>query len=197
VCIACREAGWLHRDPGSGWARPLFHEETTCGSPILLVYEAPNFGDTYDPQKGRLTCNRTTDPSGRFTHRLLEHVGLRPEDVIITNSVLCLPARGRDRGFPVFVQQRKTCARWLRRFIVDLDIEVVVTCGANALEATRLVHRHEIILAESVGVVVDWFDRKLLPLYHSSALGRLNRPEPRQFVDIEALLPFVSTPEAG
>ena len=190
MCVDCRQPGRLHSDPRHGWAKPLFHEETTCRAPILLVYEAPNFGDTYD--NGRLTCNLTTDQSGRFTLRLLEHVGLRPEDIIITNSVLCLPARGGDRGFPVFVRQRKTCVRWLRRFIEDLDIKVVVTCGTNALEATRLVHHHDLVLAKSVGVVVDWLGRKILPLYHSSALARITRPEAKQFVDIEALLPFVS-----
>jgi hypothetical protein len=62
-----------------------------------VVGEAPNHADTFDPDKGYLTYDYNTDPTGRFMRTLLiEEAGLRAEevdDVLFTNAVLCLPAR--------------------------------------------------------------------------------------------------------
>jgi uracil-DNA glycosylase family 4 len=137
-----------------------------------------------------MTCDPTTDPTGRFIYKLLEHVGLSPNDVVFTNAVLCLPAASSGK-FPVSAAQRHACSSWLRRLIVDLDPKAVVTCGAQALNATKLLERHGLTLKSNAGKLENWFGRTLLPLYHPSALGRVSRPEKLQRLDIEALLPLL------
>ena len=70
---------------------------------------------------------RDTDPSGRFFHeRLVEDLGLQPEDVLVTNSVLSLPARSGGKH-PARAQQRRLC-----RMIEEVDPRVVVPQGGAA-----------------------------------------------------------------
>jgi hypothetical protein len=47
----------------------------SCPSGVVLVAEAPNFPDTYDVDKGRITVDEETDPTGRFMRELLGPVG--------------------------------------------------------------------------------------------------------------------------
>lgn len=190
ACTSCRAAGLLHLDSDGRWSRPLFHEESTDRSGIVFVFEAPNFPDTYDPAKGRMTCDPETDPSGRFMYDLLAHVGLTAMDVVFTNAVLCLPAARRGK-YPVRAAQRDACLPWLSRLVLDLDSVIVVTCGAAALDAANHLQSHGLTLGRDAGMVHDWYGRKLLPLYHPSALGRISRPSEQQLADIESLLPFV------
>ena|GEM_PF-3981422 len=53
-CIRCRELGLIHREPDGRWAYPLFHEDSECSTGILFVAEAPNWDDTFHPDKGRI-----------------------------------------------------------------------------------------------------------------------------------------------
>jgi len=155
---------------------------------MLFVFEAPNRSDTYDSGKGRLTCDPRTDQTGAFMFELLAHVGLRPEDVVFTNAVLCLPAE-RGGKYPVSARQQKACSPWLARLIADLDPKVVVTCGASALQAVNRLAPVGVCLSDTG--VHAWNGRMLLPLYHPSVLGRLSRSKSQQLSDIEALLPFL------
>lgn len=185
-CIDCRALGLLHRTESGDWSRPLHHAEGTAVSGVLCVFEAPNFADTFEHDKGRMTCSPETDPSGRFTYELLGSVGLNPEDVVFTNSVLCLP-RGVDGKFPVRAAQEKTCSHWLASLLDALDPFAVLTFGAAALRATRRVVDHDLELASAAGSPHAWAGRLLLPLYHPSALGRVARSAPQQLADIQVL----------
>lgn len=189
-CTRCHDLGLLHRHPDGRRAVPLFQEEARGTSAILFVFEAPNFSDTYDRDKGRMTCDPDTDPTGRFFLELLMHVGLRPEDVVMTNAVLCLPSE-REGKHPVSAQQRNECVSWLRQLIDQLNPRVVVSCGEKALQALRSVREHGLSLKSNHGSVHDWGRRRILPLYHPSALGRKTRPREGQLKDIEALAPYL------
>ena len=188
VCVRCRSNDLIHRHQDGRWARPLFHEEGTCRSGVLFVFEAPNSGDTYDPNKGRMTCDLSTDLTGKFLFRLLTHIGLTPEDVLLTNSVLCLP---RTEGYRVLPAQRNACLYWLGRLIQDVNPGVVVTCGVKALEAIHILAQHGLELSSSVGRLHPWYGRMLLPLYHPSPRGRITRSAEQQFSDIAALIPYL------
>lgn len=191
-CTRCREEGLIFRHQDGRWAYPLFHEEGTCSSGVLIALEAPNFDDTFDLEKGRLTCDPDTDPSGRFMLDLLASVGLQPSDALFTNTVLCLPAK-KNGKYPVTAAIRKACRPWLVRLIDDLDPGVVVSVGGEALHALGQIERHGLKLKGAVGQLHRWYGRKLLPLYHPSRLGRVTRPAEKQRVDIRALAPYLES----
>ena len=190
TCVRCRSKGLIHRHPDSRWAFPILHEEGTCRSGILFVFEAPNFDDTYDCNKGRMTCDQSTDQTGQFLFRLLAHVGLTVEDVLLTNSVLCLPVEQSGK-YPVLRHQRDTCSHWLGRLIQDVNPGVVVACGGKALAATDVLERHRLPLSYGVGKFHLWYGRRLLPLYHPSPLGRITRSELEQLSDITILKQYL------
>lgn len=186
TCTRCHEAGLLHVESPEQRARPLFQKNPTCASGVMIVAEAPNWDDTYDPNKGFLTYEADTDPTGRFTVELLASVGLKPEDVLFTNSVLCLPARKGERH-PVSARQMKLCRPWLERLVQVTSPLVVLTLGARALAAVGRIEPHGLTLRSGAGKLHRWMERYLLPLYHPGLLGRISRPAAQQFQDIAVL----------
>ena len=177
-----------------GDAYPLFHERGNLDADVLFVAEAPNLDDTFDPDKGELTVDPGTDPSGRFAFELLTEVlGLEPDEVLFTNSVLCLPA-GRGGKYPVKAAMRKRCAVNLRRLIEEVKPRIVVTLGAKALEAVNGIEHHPFrSMGAGVAQSYPWCGRVLFPLFHTSALGRRNRSAPDQRADWQALKQLLDT----
>ena len=173
-CRKCHEAQLLH-----GGARPLFCKFQGDRSDLLFVLEAPNHDDTFNPDKGYLTYDKDTDPSGRFFRELCANeLGEQPESVVVTNAALCLPAGGRGR-YPVTSPIMRNCSPNLRDQIVSLDALVVVAVGAKALEATRLIEDHgQRKLAGAVARPISWFSRTLFAVYHTGLLAR-NGPSGR------------------
>lgn len=193
ACTRCRDhdgANLLFVDPLRGCASPMLARTPTAALGVLVVGEAPNHADTFAPDKGYLTYDDDTDPTGRFMRTLLiEEAGLRAEevgDVLFTNAALCLPARRNDKH-PVSVKQVDACKPWLARLIDDAEITIVVTMGATALRALNRIERHGLVLKQAAGRLHSWHGRMLLPLYHAGLLGRLSRNEAAQRADIRAL----------
>ena len=192
-CIRCRDhagVNMLFVDPMRGCATPVLARSPTAALGVLLVGEAPNHADTFDPDRGYLTYNYDTDPTGRFMRTLLiDEAGLQDseiDDVLFTNAVLCLPAR-RDNRHPVSIKQVDACKPWLVRLIEDAGIAIVVTMGATALRALNRIERHGLVLREAAGRVHSWHGLKLLPLYHAGVLGRMSRNEAAQRADMRIL----------
>jgi uracil-DNA glycosylase len=189
-CTSCHDFGLVHIDEHHGVAKPMLQKMPTGALGLLIVAEAPNWEDTYDPAKGHLTYDKDTDPTGRFIHALLtEEVGLtnaEVNDVLFTNAALCLPAEenGKHR---VPRKQLDLCSPWLVRLIEDANVRVVITMGATPLRALNRIERHRLTLRTGVGVLHDWFGRKLLPLYHPGLLGRVTRKAEQQRQDIRVL----------
>jgi len=167
-CRHCHAGKLLH--PG---ASPLFCQFRGQRSDLLFVLEAPNHDDTFRPDKGYLTYDRDTDPSGRFFRELyMEVLGEPIEHAAVTNAVLCLPAGGGGR-YPVTARTMRNCSMHLRDQIASLDPLVVVTLGAKALEAARLLQDHgRRKLADVVATPVSWLGRTLFPVYHTGMLAR-------------------------
>lgn len=186
ACIRCRGDSLIFRHDDSRWALPLFHRDTTCPSRVVMVAEAPNLADTFDLDKGRITVDAQTDPTGRFMRQLLESVGLASEDVLVTNTALCLPAKKAGK-FPVVTPLAQNCRPWLERFILAANARVVVTWGRVALRGTHHIEPHKLGLRQGVGKLHPWFGRLLLPLYHPGLLARKHRSTAQQLEDISCL----------
>lgn len=192
-CTRChdhRAKNLLYVDPVDGCAKPILAKAPTARLGILLLGEAPNYDDTFDPDKGYLTYDMETDPTGRFMRTLLtEEAGLAEaeiNDVLFANAVACLPARKSDKH-PVSIAQVDLCKPWLIRLMNDAEITIVVTMGATALRALNRIERHGLVLRTAAGKIHNWSRRKLLPLYHAGLLGRISRREAEQRADIRAL----------
>jgi DNA polymerase len=196
-CVACRTSGLVHYDSELGWCRPLFDDGATCPSQVIVVAEAPNWDDTYNPTKGRLTYDIETDPTGNFTRDLFASVGLAPSDVLFTNSVLCLPAlvlsKDGKKKYPVYSPQMRNCSKWLQMAIDCCNAKVVVTLGGKALDAVNKLSGHPHLLQISVGKAHPWNNRLLFPLYHPSRLGCITRSRDQQIADIQPLKDILST----
>jgi uracil-DNA glycosylase len=189
-CSRCHELDLLFVDAVGGPARPIFAKEPTADLGLLIVGEAPNREDTNDQNKGYLTYDDDTDPTGRFMRRLLiEEAGLLPDEVphvLFTNAALCLPARRRDRHKP-YSKQLDACKGWLDRLMRDAEITTVVTMGATALRALDRIERHRLSLKTAAGKLHAWRGITLLPVFHAGLLGRINRSEAQQRADMRAL----------
>lgn len=187
MCARCLSERLLYAEEGENRAYPLFQKDPPWPVRVMVVAEAPNFDDSFDCAKRRLTLEPDTDPSGAFTFDLLASVDLRPDQVLFTNSVLCLPARNREGKHSVSTRQQDLCSEWLGRFIDVANPSVVVTFGAVALRALGRLERHGLSLRESAGKLHPWRKRHLLPLYHPGRLGRVTRPADKQMEDISVL----------
>ena len=185
-CTLCRKKKLIHQEEDGLWSYPLFHQGSEWTSQIIFVSEAPNWEDTFHPQKGRLTVEKDTDPTGAFLWELLQDIGLEPKDVLFTNSVLCLPAR-KNASYPVQAAQRDLCRPLLGTLIETYEAKIVVTLGNQALHAVGKIQKHGLVLKNNVGTIHDWWGRKLLPLYHPSLLGRVTRSKEQQKQDFLVL----------
>ncbi len=205
-CKDCRTFGYLHKhEKLSRWSYPLFHEESSCPTRIVVIGEAQNYDDTYVHKNENLTWKDGKDETSKFTRELFDSIGLKTSDVLFTNSVLCLPARNKEGKYPVKAPQRRKCSKWLEMAINCCDAEIVVTIGAEALEAVKLLSRHKFKLKELKDVrdnnywkkdeyleKYKWNNRILFPLYHPSKQGRGNRSRDKQFADIQPLKEIIS-----
>ena len=132
-------------------------------SKILFVAEAPgrNGGD-------RTRVPLVGDASGANFQKFIGSIGLRREDVFVTNSVLCNPRKDSGANRKPSKLEIKNCSSFLRRQIEVLEPRIIVTLGSVALEALKSVAYHQFSLKTNVGKVLDWNDRFLVPLYHPS-----------------------------
>jgi DNA polymerase len=114
VCTACR----LHESrtqpvPGEG----------PPDAEILFIGEGPGY---YEDLQGRPFVG----PSGQLLEKMLASIGLRREQVYITNVVKCRPPNNRDP----LPSEIETCARFLDRQIEAIDPRIIVTLGRYSME---------------------------------------------------------------
>lgn len=128
----------------------------------LFIGEAP----------GRHGADRTRRPfhgdvSGTQFDQLLTSADLPRSEIFITNAVLCCPADAMRNNTPLSGEIRQ-CGHYLRDLITLLQPPVVVTLGAVALRALGRIIRRPLVLAETVGTIIECEDFLLVPLYHPS-----------------------------
>lgn len=170
---------------------PLFMKESPSQTKILFVGEAPNYNDTYDKNKGYLTINSSTDPSGKLLYQLLTNtLQLSEREFCFTNVVLCLPKR-KGKNYLVTSKQIELCLPNLVKQINTINPKIVCTIGLVALKAIRKIEDHGYkSLKEAVGKRISWNNRILFPLYHTSLrarFGATGRSEKMQIEDWKRL----------
>ncbi len=119
-------------------------------------------------------------PAGQLLDRMLEIIYLRREDVYITNIVKCRPPRNRD---PLPAEQN-ACIGWLQRQIALADPEIIVFLGRIA--ACYFLGK-DFKISRQHGQFYDWDGRRVMALYHPSALLRDPSKRPETFVDLKTL----------
>ena len=130
---------------------------------VMFIAEAP----------GRQGGDRTRRPfygdkSGANFQTLLDSIGLKREEIFITNSVLCSPRSPTDANRKPRRSEITNCSGFLRRTIELIDAPVIATLGSVALDAIRSIEPHQMTLKGHAGTVHSWQRRKLIPLYHPS-----------------------------
>jgi uracil-DNA glycosylase len=130
---------------------------------VMFIAEAP----------GRQGGDRTRRPfygdkSGENFQVLLDSIGLRREEIFITNSVLCSPRTVTDANRKPTRLEMRNCSSYLRRVIELVDPPVIATLGSVALDAIKVIEPHAMTLKTSAGTIADWNGRTLVPLYHPS-----------------------------
>lgn len=130
---------------------------------VFFIAEAP----------GRQGADRTRRPfygdkSGENFQVLLDSVGLRREEIFITNTVMCSPRTITDANRKPMRSEIRNCSGFLRRQIELIDPRVIATLGSVALEALRQISPHDLRLRDHAGSIHKWNERILVPLYHPS-----------------------------
>jgi uracil-DNA glycosylase family 4 len=158
---------------------------------VMVVGEGPG---REEDATGRPFVGR----AGRLLDDLLASVGLRREDLYITNALKdrAATARAPFRDRPPHASELAACAPWLAEQVAIIDPRLIVTLGRVALAAFLPAARIKDVhgRAQRLGA------RLVLPLYHPSYA--LHSPRMRRvlFEDIAAvrrLLPVVASRRTG
>lgn len=189
----CVDAAACRRCPAmEGRRRVLSAANGRVDAWVIFIGEAP----------GRLGGERTGipfsgDQTGRNFDHLLTAAGLTREEIFITNAILCNPRddAGRNRG--PSRRELANCGDSLARQLALVAAPIVVTLGAVALGAVGALAAHGLHLRESVGRVMPWQGRLLVPLYHPGPRAQLHRDLARQREDFAALGRLVRSRDSG
>lgn len=147
---------------------------------IMFIGEAP----------GRLGADDTQIPfhgdrAGENFERLISHVSLDRYSVFVSNAVLCNPRDEKGNNASPSRMEISNCSGYLRRQIELVDPKIVVTLGATALEALKLVEKHSLSIGDHVRTSHNWFGRQLIPLYHPGQRALLHRSFANQLSDYQ------------
>ena len=149
VCTLCRLCETrTHAVPGEGSATPL----------VVFVGEGPG---AEEDRLGRPFVGR----SGRFLTGMLEGIGLRREDVFITNVVKCRPPQNRAPR----PDEVAACRGYLEQQIELLAPRVVVTLGRHSMQHWFPGERITQIHGQTREIASG---RLALPLFHPAAALR-------------------------
>ncbi len=142
-------------------------------SEVMLIGEGP--GEQEDK-----TGIPFVGPAGKLLDNMLEMIDLNREKVYIANIVKCRPPRNRD---PMNIEQ-DACIGWLERQIALVDPRIIVCLGR--ISAMRLIDPGFRITRDHG----RWYDRdgrRVMAIYHPSALLRDVDKRPETFMDLREL----------
>ena len=143
---------------------------------LMFIGEGPGFNED---RQGRPFVG----PAGQFLDELLLSIGLKREDVFITNMVKCRPPNNRDP----FPGEISSCSRYLDAQIDAIKPAVIVPLGRHAL--ARWFPRDSISKVRARPRVFDGIT--IFPLYHPAAAlhnGALRATIEADFAKLGALL---------
>jgi DNA polymerase len=163
-CDLCRTR--THAVPGEG----------PPNAEVLFVGEAPGF---YEDQQARPFVG----PAGRFLDELIASIGLRRDQVFITNVVKCRPPNNRD-PLPGEID---ACRKHLQRQIELIQPRVIVSLGRYSL--AWFFPRDAISKVHGQAKVRDGV--YFIPMYHPAAAlhaGNMRKVIEEDFRKIPAVL---------
>jgi DNA polymerase len=123
---------------------------------VMFVGEGPGF---YEDKQGEPFVGA----AGQLLTRLLAEIGLRRQDVYITNTVLCRPPGNRDP----LPDELESCRPYLAGQIENVQPYVIVTLGNFA---TRVVLDRAVSISRVRGQRFDVGGRTVLPTFHPAAV---------------------------
>jgi uracil-DNA glycosylase family 4 len=161
-------------------ARMLGHSVGNLRADVMFVGEAP----------GRLGADQTHipfhgDAAGQNFEDLIAFVGIRREDIYISNCVLCNPRDERGNNATPNPSEVSNCSGYLRRQIDLVSPKVVVSLGATSLRALAAVEQHSLNLKDHVRTSHGWYGRLLVPLYHPGQRAMIHRSHANQRSDYQ------------
>jgi uracil-DNA glycosylase family 4 len=133
---------------------------------VMFIGEGPGY---YEDRQGRPFVG----PAGKLLEELLEGIGLRRDQVYITNVVKCRPPNNRDP----LPSEIAACRKYLEQQLALIRPRVVVTLGRHSLAW--------FFPKDSIGKVHGQVRRKdgtyFLHLYHPAAA--LHQPAMREVIE--------------
>lgn len=142
------------------------------GAKIMFVGEAPGFNED---KQGRPFVGQ----AGRLLEELLKDIGLRREDVYITNIVKCRPPENRDP----MADEIAACEPYLDEQLALFDPRVVVTLGRYSMAKFFPGG----MISKIHGQPKRDEDRIYYPLYHPAAVLRAEALRPVMFSDFRKI----------
>jgi len=132
---------------------------------IMFIGEGPGF---HEDQQGRPFVGA----AGQLLTEMLRLIGMRREDVFITNVVRCRPPGNRDP----LPNEVETCDVYTQRQIAVLDPSLIVTLGRYSM--ARFVGPGS--MRELHGRTREWNGITCLAMYHPAAILRTPTLEVRR-----------------
>ncbi len=179
--INCRRCGlWKNRlkaVPGEG----------NPNSRVMFIGEAP--GRQEDIQ-GRPFVGR----AGELLTELIESIGLRREEVFITNVVKCRPPNNRDPT----EEEINTCLPYLKRQIEVIRPEVIVTLGRHAAKTISReagIRFRGITRERGRAVETELYGRRIVIFYTYHPAAALYNPKLEEVLrkDFEKLRGYINS----
>jgi len=139
--------------------------EGSPGAEIMFIGEGPGF---HEDQQGRPFVGA----AGQLLTEMLRGIGLRREDVFITNVVRCRPPGNRDP----LPDELSACDTYTQRQIAVLDPKLIVTLGRYSM--ARFIGTGS--MRELHGRAREWNGITCLAMYHPAFILRTPTVELRR-----------------
>ena len=140
--------------------------EGPSDSDIMLIGEGPGF---HENMQGRPFVGA----AGELLVELLDSIGMKREDVYITNVVKCRPPGNRDPA----PEELLACSQYLDQQVQVINPKVIVTLGRFSM-ARYIPHSK---ISEIHGQAIQVKGKLVVPFYHPAAA--LHRPSLRTTVE--------------
>jgi uracil-DNA glycosylase family 4 len=142
------------------------------GADLMFIGEGPGY---YEDKQGEPFVGA----AGQLLTRLLGEVGLRRQEVYITNVVKCRPPGNRDP----MPDEIDACRPYLMGQIEHIRPHVIVTLGNFA---TRVILDRQVSISRVRGQRFDWDGRTVIPTFHPAAVLRGGGESGTQMVAIRS-----------
>ena len=166
-CLACRRCGLCETRHNVVFG--VGNEDAD----IMFVGEGP--GEQED-----LKGQPFVGPAGKLLDDMLAMIGLRRQEIYITNSVKCRPPKNRD---PLNTE-KDACAGFLRRQLELMQPKILVCLGR--ISAAEII-RPDFKITQEHGQFFEKNGMWMTALYHPAALLRDPGKKPETFQDLKRL----------